>query len=154
MTSIVKQKWELNRRKNEKARELESYSLSEARHEKPVKAISQPVAAYAYADGYLYVSDDAIWQYPDRLWQLLEQLKEWVNLHHPEYWQEVQALMEQDTEAARQARIAKIMGAIGNNMDDLPELKDEIIKLGDMLKKGEDIKSYCQNYDSPDSGSS
>ena len=54
----------------------------------------------------------------------------------------------------RFGRVAKILGAIGNNLDDLPELKDELIRLGDMLSRGEDIQAYCLYYGEREDASS
>ncbi len=154
MTSIVQQKWELNRRKNEKARELRPYTLTQPRNQTPAVTLEKPAAVLAYEDGYLYLSDASVWDYPNRIWTMLEQLSEWLGAHHPAYWQALQKLQAQDEEAARQARVAKILGAIGNNLDDLPELKDEIIYLGKKLSRGEDIRSYCLYYDEREGSSS
>lgn len=154
MTSIVKQKWELSRQKNDKARELRHYSLREPQNHAPSLKLDYPATVYAYEDGYLYVSDSSVWEYPDRIWAMLEQLKDWADFHHPHFMAGLKELQEKDAEAARQARLAKILGAIGNNLDELPELKDELIKLGERLKKGEDIRPYCRNYGESDMSSS
>ncbi len=154
MTSIVQQKWALNRRKNEKARELRHYALTQPRDRAPLVTLEKPATVQAYEDGYFYLADSSVWDYPDRIWAMLEQLRDWLTTHHNEYWQALQELQEQDAEAARQARVAKILGAIGNNLDDLPELKDELIRLGDMLSRGEDIQAYCLYYGEREDASS
>ncbi len=151
MTSIVQQKWELNRQKNDKARELRVYALGQHRIQTPSIELEKPATVYAYDDGYLYVHDALVWEYPDKLWHMLDQLKDWVWHHHPYFMAALQHLQEKDAEAGRQARLAKILGAIGNNLDELPELKDELIKLGNMLKNDEDIRPYCRYYGESDS---
>ncbi len=152
MTGIVQQKWSINRQKNEKAKALQAYALAAPRAQEAETCLTAPVTVYAYNDGFLYVDDPVLWQYPDRIWKVIDQLKGWLQAYHPVFWDELQALAARDSEIARQARVAKIMGAIGNNLDELPELKEELIKLGDKLKKGEDIRDYCKYYG--ESGSS
>lgn len=155
MSSIVQEKWVLNRRKNEKARELRQFALDQPQAQEPELTLEKPATLKAYGDGYLYLGDSGVWDHPDRIWALIDQLQDWLATHHPEYWKALRHLQAQDAEAARHARLAKILGAIGNNLDDLPELKDEIIRLGDMLSRGEDVRNYCRSYgESNGSGSS
>lgn len=61
------------------------------------------------------------------------------------HFQSFHALESDDNDARKQARLANILGAIGNHIDEIPELRQEIIRLGQMLEAGRDIKSYCLN---------
>ena len=45
---------------------------------------------------------------------------------YPEAYREYEALAQRDREATRTARMENILGAIHNNVDDIPELKDRI----------------------------
>ncbi|MYC28222.1 MAG: hypothetical protein F4X63_09570 [Nitrospira sp. SB0662_bin_26] len=48
---------------------------------------------------------------------------------YPEAYREYEALAQRDREATRTARMENILGAIHNNLDDIPELKDRIRSL-------------------------
>lgn len=48
---------------------------------------------------------------------------------YPDAYREYEALAQRDREATRTARLENILGAIHNNMDDIPELKDRIRSL-------------------------
>lgn len=48
---------------------------------------------------------------------------------YPEAYREYEALAQRDREATRTARLENILGAIHNNLDDIPELKDRIRSL-------------------------
>ncbi len=45
---------------------------------------------------------------------------------YPDAYREYEALAQRDREATRTARMENILGAIHNNVDDIPELKDRI----------------------------
>ena len=45
---------------------------------------------------------------------------------YPDAYREYEALAQRDREATRIARLENILGAIHNNLDDIPELKDRI----------------------------
>ncbi len=48
---------------------------------------------------------------------------------YPEAYREYEALAQRDRDATRTARLENILGAIHNNLDDIPELKDRIRSL-------------------------
>lgn len=48
---------------------------------------------------------------------------------YPEAYREYEALAQRDREATRTARLENILGAIHNNLNDIPELKDRIRSL-------------------------
>ncbi len=45
---------------------------------------------------------------------------------YPDAYREYEALAQRDRDATRTARMENILGAIHNNLDDIPELKDRI----------------------------
>ncbi len=45
---------------------------------------------------------------------------------YPDAYRQYEALAQRDREATRVARMGNILGAIHNNVDDIPELKDRI----------------------------
>jgi hypothetical protein len=53
---------------------------------------------------------------------------------HPEAYAEYDRLAHQDKEALRVARLEKIIGAIENNLEQIPELKDRLRRLVDEWK--------------------
>jgi hypothetical protein len=53
---------------------------------------------------------------------------------HREAFVQYDQLVRHDKEALRQARLEKIMGAIQNNLDQIPELKDRLRRLVDGWK--------------------
>lgn len=48
---------------------------------------------------------------------------------HPEPYKELDRLVKQDKDATRAARLEKIIGAIRNNLAQIPELKDRVRQL-------------------------
>lgn len=146
MSQEVKNKWHINRQMNDYARKLKTYTVSVQDEASVEQQLDYPCLVLAYSNGRLFVKDPAVWELPSRIWALIDRLQDWLKTHHPTYYKELQRLQNLDDKATRKARTAKILGAIGNNLDDLPELEDEIIKIGRMLEKGESIKNYCRYY--------
>jgi len=65
-------------------------------------------------------------------WELTEALgvaRRVLESKHPKAYAEYDRLARQDKEALRAARLEKILGAIQNNLDQIPELKDRIRQL-------------------------
>ena len=48
---------------------------------------------------------------------------------YPDAYREYEALAQRDREATRRARMENVLGAIHNNVEDIPELKDRIRSL-------------------------
>jgi hypothetical protein len=63
---------------------------------------------------------------PRFLREAIETARLTLELRHPEAYIEYDRLAEQDKEASRNARLENILGAIQNNLDQIPELKDRI----------------------------
>ncbi len=53
---------------------------------------------------------------------------------HPEAYAEYDRLVRRDKEALRSARLEKIIGAIENNLEQIPELKERLRQLVDRWK--------------------
>jgi hypothetical protein len=56
-----------------------------------------------------------------------------IEKHYPEAYAELTRLVAEDRELTRRTRLENILGAIRNNVSDLPELKKEIRNLLDRL---------------------
>ena len=70
-------------------------------------------------------------------WELTEGLRaarKALEAKHPEAYAEYDRLAHLDKEALRAARVEKIIGAIQNNLDQIPELKDRLRRLVDDWK--------------------
>ena len=66
---------------------------------------------------------------PKFLREGIETARSTLELRHPEAYIQYDHLAEQDKEASRNARLKNILGAIQNNLDEIPELKDQIRSL-------------------------
>lgn len=70
-------------------------------------------------------------------WELTEALgaaRPHLEARHPAAFAEYDRLVRQDKEALRTARLEKILGAIQNNLAEIPELKDRLRRLVDQWK--------------------
>ena len=66
---------------------------------------------------------------PKFLREGIETARSTLELRHPEAYIQYDHLAEQDKEASRNTRLKNILGAIQNNLDEIPELKDQIRSL-------------------------
>ncbi|GIW54762.1 MAG: hypothetical protein KatS3mg082_1166 [Nitrospiraceae bacterium] len=70
-------------------------------------------------------------------WELGEALtcaRRSLEPRHPEAYAEYDRLVRRDNEALRSARLEKIIGAIENNLEQIPELKERLRQLVDRWK--------------------
>lgn len=70
-------------------------------------------------------------------WELAEGLgaaRQTLEPRHRDAYAEYDRLVKQDKEALRAARLEKIIGAIENNLEQIPELKDRLRRLVDEWK--------------------
>ncbi len=70
-------------------------------------------------------------------WELTEGLgaaRHVLESPHRDAYAEYDRLAHRDKEALRQARLEKILGAIQNNLEQIPELKDRLKRLVDQWK--------------------
>ena len=63
---------------------------------------------------------------PKFLREGIETARSTLELRHPEAYIQYDHLAKQDKEASRNARLENILGAIQNNLDQIPELKERI----------------------------
>lgn len=66
---------------------------------------------------------------PKELGEGLAAARQALEPKHPESYKEYERLAQQDKEATKAARLEKIIGAIRNNLAQIPELKDRIRQL-------------------------
>jgi hypothetical protein len=70
-------------------------------------------------------------------WELTEGLgvaRKALEPKHPQAYAELDRLVDADKEALRAARLEKIIGAIRNNLEQIPELKERLRRLVDEWK--------------------
>jgi hypothetical protein len=63
---------------------------------------------------------------PWELGQALLDARKYLEPQHPEAYKDYDSLAKKDKEALRTARLEKIIGAIENNLEQIPELKDRL----------------------------
>lgn len=68
---------------------------------------------------------------PAELLAALEKARSYLEPHHPEAYASLDRLWEIDRETQRVARLENILGAIRNNLPQIPELKEELRKVLD-----------------------
>jgi len=85
----------------------------------------QGAAVVTFTDGMFLVVPPLVPE-PWELGQALVDARVHLEPKHREAYQEYDRLAKKDKEALRLARLEKILGAIQNNVDQLPELKDRL----------------------------
>lgn len=99
-------------------------------HGKTVEAVTpltgkQGAAVVTFTDGTFFVVPPLAPE-PWELGQALVDARKHLEPKHREAYKEHDRLAKQDKEALRSARLEKIIGAIQNNVDQIPELKDRL----------------------------
>ena len=130
----VEEKWKANQAKVAFMKRFPGLTLSwEPMQGKTIEAIaplpSKPGAAVlVFSDGSFTVAPPLA---PEP-WELTEGLaaaRPVLAPKHPEAYAEYDRLVRTDKEALRTARLEKILGAIQNNLEQIPELKDRLREL-------------------------
>jgi hypothetical protein len=85
-------------------------------------------ATLVFTDGSFIVAPSLDTQ-PKELGEGLITARASLEPRHPEPYKEYDRLVKQDKDATRAARLEKIIGAIQNNLEQIPELKDRIRRL-------------------------
>lgn len=85
-------------------------------------------ATLVFTDGSFIVAPQLDTQ-PNELGEGLNTARTSLEPKHPEPYKEYDRLVKQDKTATRAARLEKIIGAIQNNLEQIPELKDRIRQL-------------------------
>jgi len=146
MISKTEEKWKINRQKNEFARtipcKIEPNSMLKTVF-KTFLPSAKSIELCVYENNTFSLSHANTFDDAQLVIESIEIVRPYLEKHYPDFYQEYDKWVLLDKEATRKARLEKILGAIANNMAEIPELKDEIIKLGKMLENGEDIRRYC-----------
>ena len=90
----------------------------------PLKG-KQGAVAVVFTDGTLTVAPPMAAE-PYELGEALEAARHLLERRHSEAYQEYDRLVKQDKQALKSARLEKIIGAIHNNLEQIPELKDRL----------------------------
>ena len=85
-------------------------------------------ATLVFTDGSFIVAPPLDTQ-PKELGEGLNTARTSLEPKHPEPYKEYDRLVKQDKDATRAARLEKIIGAIQNNLEQIPALKDRIRQL-------------------------
>lgn len=85
-------------------------------------------ATLVFTDGSFIVAPPLDTQ-PKELGEGLTAARASLEPRHPEPYKEYDRLVKQDKNATKAARLEKIIGAIQNNLEQIPELKDRIRQL-------------------------
>ena len=90
-------------------------------------------AVLVFADGTFAIASPLAPQ-PWELSEALGAARPHLEQRHREAYSEYDRLVRKDKEALRRARLEKILGAIRNNVQQIPELKDRLRRLLDEWK--------------------
>ncbi len=85
-------------------------------------------AALVCTDGSLLVAPPLAAE-PYELGEALQVSRRQLEPKHREFYATYDRLVQKDIEALRSARLEKILGAIHNNLEQIPELKDRLKEL-------------------------
>jgi diglucosylglycerate octanoyltransferase len=91
------------------------------------------VAVLVFDDGSFTVASPLMPE-PAELREALETARTVLEPKHPGAYAEYDRLARVDKDAARSARLENILGAIHNNMEQIPELKDRLRELVEQWK--------------------
>ena len=85
-------------------------------------------ATLVFTDGSFIVAPQVDTQ-PKELGEGLNTARTSLEPKHPEPYKKYDRLVKQDKDATKAARLEKIIGAIQNNLEQIPELKDRLRQL-------------------------
>lgn len=108
---------------------LRSWDETAGRTVTSVTAIEQSKAKVLTFDNGTFAIVPPLAPEPKQLRDGIEAAEASLRALYPEAYREYETLAQRDREATMAARLENILGAIHNNMDDLPELKDRIRSL-------------------------
>ncbi|MCS7075755.1 MAG: hypothetical protein NZ455_03555 [Bacteroidia bacterium] len=146
MTSKTEEKWKINRQKNEFARTIPGKTLPRSDLKviyRTFLSCAKNVELCVYEDNTFSLSQPNAFDDAQVVIETVECLRPYFENTYSGFYRQYDKWVELDKEATRKARLEKILSAIANNIAEIPELKDEIIKLGKMLERGDDIRPYC-----------
>jgi hypothetical protein len=135
----VEEKWKANQAKVAFMKEFPGLTLSwDTLRGKTLETVAPltgkaGAAVLVFSDGSFAVAPPLA---PEP-WELTEGLgvaRKALEPRHPEAYAELDRLAGADREALRAARLEKIIGAIRNNLEQIPELKERLRRLVDEWK--------------------
>ncbi len=88
----------------------------------------QGAAAIIFRDGTFAIAPPMSAE-PYELGETLQRARTYLERTHPDAYAEYDRLAKRDQEALKAARLEKIVGAIQNNLEQIPELKDRLKRL-------------------------
>ena len=153
MPTAAEIKWELNRQKSEYATGIRSFEAVNWDKLLPIQRFylqSEPdIFVYVFEDGSFRVSDEKIFELPDLVLELIAGLRTFIEPFHPDFFQHLDSFDQRDSDANRISRLEQILESISDGIEEMPELKQELITIGKMLERGEDVREYCtqKNFD-------
>ena len=130
----VEEKWKANQKKVAFMKQfpglLSSWESAQGKTIQAVKPLpSKPhTAVLVFTDGCFAVASPLAPE-PWDLGQGLQAARSELEPSHSAAYAEYDQLVQQDQRALRSARAEKIIGAIQNNLENIPELKDQIRRL-------------------------
>lgn len=130
----VEAKWKANQEKVAFMKQFPGLLLAWSQtHGKTIETVvplssRKDAAVLVFSDGTFAVAPPPAPE-PWDLTEALTAARSVLEPKHREDYAEYDRLVKQDKEALRAARLEKILGAIQNNLDRLPELKDRIRQL-------------------------
>jgi hypothetical protein len=130
----VEEKWKANQEKVAFMKQFPGLTGAwEQTQGKTIEAVtplpSHPGAAtLVFTDGSFVVAPPLAPQ-PPELGEGLKTARKSLEPKHPRAYQEYDRLEKKDKDALKAARLEKILGAIQNNLAQIPELKDRIREL-------------------------
>lgn len=108
---------------------LRSWDETAGRTVTSVTTIEQSDAKVLMLDNGTFAIVPPLTPEPKQLRDGIEAVETHLRALYPDAYREYEALAQRDRDATRTARLENILGAINNNLDDIPELKDRIRSL-------------------------
>ncbi|MGQ0811250.1 MAG: hypothetical protein ACT4OO_08505 [Nitrospiraceae bacterium] len=133
----VEEKWKANQEKVAFMKQFPGLTLNwDSVLGKTVEAVTpvtgkQGAAVIVFTDGSFVIAPPTTPE-PWELGEGLGNARKWLEPKHRSAYAEYDRLAKKDKDALRSARLEKIIGAIQNNLEQIPELKD---RLKDLVKE-------------------
>ncbi len=130
----VEEKWKANQEKVAFVKQFPGLTLDwKACQGKTVQSVvplasKQGAAVIVFSDGAFMIAP-SLTPEPWELGQALAEARPLLEPIHSTAYAELDRLSKKDKEALKAARLEKILGAIQNNLEQIPELKDRLKQL-------------------------
>ncbi|MDE3019846.1 MAG: hypothetical protein KGI53_12590 [Nitrospirota bacterium] len=131
---MAEEKWKANMEKVAFMKQFPGLAWSwEQMQGKTIEAVtllpSKPGAATLVCTDGSFVVAPPLDPQPHELGESLRAARPALESKHPDAYREYDRLVKKDRDALKAARLEKIVGAIQNNLEQIPELKDRLRKL-------------------------